>query len=85
MLLDGLTVIDRPAPGTYTYSAQMSTSTPETVCTAYQGGWRHTAAEPAGAGFLRVVISCSAATGSATALGRVIPGLPPLSTGSDWR
>ena len=38
MLLDGLTVIDRPAPGTYTYSAQMSTSTPETVCTAYQGG-----------------------------------------------
>ena len=38
MLLDGLTVIDRPAPGTYTYSAQMSTSTPETVCTAYFGG-----------------------------------------------
>ena len=38
MLLDGLTVIDRPAPGTYVYSAQMSTSTPETVCTAYQGG-----------------------------------------------
>ena len=38
ILLDGLTVIDRPAPGTYTYSAQMSTSTPETVCTAYQGG-----------------------------------------------
>ena len=38
MLLDGLTVIDRPAAGTYVYSAQMSTSTPETVCTAYQGG-----------------------------------------------
>ena len=38
MLLDGLTVIDRPAAGTYTYSAQMSTSTPETICTAYQGG-----------------------------------------------
>ena len=38
VLLDGLTIIDRPAAGTYTYSAQMSTSTPETVCTAYQGG-----------------------------------------------
>ena len=38
MLLDGLTVIDRPAAGTYIYSAQMSTSTPATVCTAYQGG-----------------------------------------------
>ena len=38
MLLDGLAVIDRPAPGTYAYSAQMSTSTPETVCTVYQGG-----------------------------------------------
>ena len=38
MLLDGLTFIDRPAPGTHTYAAQMSTSDPETVCTAYQGG-----------------------------------------------
>ena len=37
MLLAGLTVIDRPAAGTYTYAAQMSTSTPATVCTAYQG------------------------------------------------
>ena len=26
MLLDGLTIIDRPAAGTYVYAAQMSTS-----------------------------------------------------------
>ena len=58
MLLDGLTVIDRPTAGTYVYAAQMSTSTPETVCTAYQGGGVTPLPSLLGAGVLRVVI-CS--------------------------
>ena len=87
MLLDGLTVIDRPAPGIlHLQRADEHQLRLNTVCTAYFREWASTPApELAGAGVLRVVIFFPAATGSATALGRLIAGLPPLFAGSDWR